>query len=141
MAACLGWAWLRFGSLGDAWRYAAGARVFVERPLVVLPLGRVDETQAAEVVVRNLTSRPVKLLGATVSCDCVSTEGVPAEIPAGGALRLRLKVHLDARMSGPFGQTGTYFTDHPAAPNLRVAIRGHVLNPEAKGGPPKTASR
>jgi hypothetical protein len=134
VAACAGWAFLRFGSLRDAWLYAGGARVVIDRSALALPTGKVGDTQTAEFRLRNLTSRPVKVLGATVSCDCVTTEGLPAEVAAGGSLRLRSSVHLDGRVTGPFQQSVTYYTDHPAAPSLRAVIQGNVLAPETEGG-------
>jgi hypothetical protein len=133
-AACVGWAWFRFGSLRDAWLYAGGARVVIDRSALALPTGNVGDTQAAVFRLRNLTSQPVKVLGASVSCDCVSTEKLPAEVPPGGAHDLRSTVHLDGRVTGPFEQFVTYYTDHPSAPALRVTIRGHVRAPETKGG-------
>jgi hypothetical protein len=134
VAVCVGWALIRFGSLRDAWLYAGGARVVIDHSAVALPTGKVGDTQPAEFRLRNLTSRPVKVLGATVSCDCVRTEGLPADIAPGGALTLRSSVHLDGRVTGPFEQFVSYYTDHPAAPSLRVVIRGKVLVPEPEGG-------
>jgi hypothetical protein len=123
---CLAWSLLRFGSLSDAFRYARGSRVVIDPPTLVLPPGRFDDRQTADFRMRNLTSQPVRVLGATVSCDCVTTEGLPTVIDAGGSLRLRSSVHLDARSLGPFVQSVLYYTDHPAAPSLRVVIRGEI---------------
>lgn len=134
-AFCGVWAFARFGSLRDAWLYMGGARVVIERSALALPTGEVGETQVAEFLLRNLTSEPVKVLGATVSCDCVTTEGLPAEVVAGGSVRLRSAVHLDGRITGPFEQSVVYYTDHPVVPSLRVVIRGNVLGPEADRAP------
>ena len=133
-ASCVAWAYIQFGSIRDAWLYAGGARVVIDRATLILPTGKVGDTQEAVFEIRNLASGPVRVLGATVSCDCVTTEGLPVEVAAGESRRLRSTLHLDARMSGLFEQSVTYFTDHPSAPSLRVVIRGRVLTPETKGG-------
>lgn len=123
----------RFGSLRDAWLYAGGARVAIDRSALALPTGNVGDTESAVFRLRNLTTQPVKVLGASVSCDCVSTEKLPAEVPPGGSLLLRSAVHLDGRVTGPFEQFVTYDTDHSSAPSLRVTIRGHVRTTATKG--------
>lgn len=131
-AVCIAWGFVRFGSLHDAWLYAGGARVMLDRSTLSLPPGKVGDTRSAVFRLRNLTGKPVRVLGATVSCDCVSTEGLPSEVDAGGSILLRSSVHLDGRVSGSFEQSVTYFTDHPSAPSLRVVIRGQVLDPEPR---------
>jgi hypothetical protein len=133
VACCLGWAWWRFGSLRDAWLYADGARVVLDRTAVALPTGNVGDVQSAVVQIRNLTTEPVKVLGATVSCDCVETEGLPTVVPAGRSTALRSSIHLDGRLTGPFEQFATYYTDHPAAPALRVVLRGNLRPPRIGG--------
>jgi hypothetical protein len=135
--AALGYALLRFGSLRDAWLHAAGTSVVLDRDTVGLPAGRVGDQIEAEVRIRNLADAPVRVLGATVSCDCVRTAGLPLTVPPSGSVALRSRVRLDGRFHGPFEQTVTYFTDHPSAPSLRVRLAGVVEDGPPKGGGPE----
>lgn len=129
LGVALAWSYGRFGSLNHALLYAQGLRVALERTVVDLPDGQVGESRAAEVPVHNLSSETVTVLGASVSCDCVTTEGVPLKIPAGASAVLRSAVKLDGRFVGPFQQSVTYYTDHPTAPNLKVVLKGKVIAP------------
>ncbi len=125
----LTWSYGRFGSLKNSLLYAQGLRVALDRTAVDLPDGQVGESRTAEVSIHNLSSETVTVLGASVSCDCVTTEGVPLKIPAGESAVLRSAVKLDGRFVGPFQQSVTYYTDHPTAPNLKVVLKGKVMAP------------
>ena len=124
------WAITEFGSLSQAWLYASGVRLLVKEPTVRLAEGKPGDDRQAEFVVYNLSSHPIQILGANISCGCVSADDkLPATVPARGIKALRLALHLEQTPSNMVDQTVTYHTDEPTAPNLAVKVSCRVNDP------------
>jgi hypothetical protein len=124
--ATIAWAIINFGSLYYAWLYAGGVRVTIDPPTVTVPDGKVGEARDAVFVIRNLSNRPVKILGVTTSCTCITTDALPLLINAMGSKELHATLRLTKSPTGRTEQNLTYHTDHPAAPALTVKARGRV---------------
>ena len=128
---CITWAVVTFGSLYHGWLYASGVRVMMEPTSVVVPEGQDGEPQDTVFVIRNLTNRPVRIVGATTTCTCVvATDKLPLVVPAKGT------TELHAALGPPSSSTGrsvaqflVYHTDHPAAPRFAARITARVIEP------------
>ena len=130
VGACLIWAVLSFGDPRYAWLYAGGARYVVEGAPIEVSPGASGEHRDAAFLVRNLSIRPIVILGVDSSCGCAeSTEKVPIAIPAGGVRELRLTLHLEKSGSESIRQVLTYHTDEPTAPKFMVTVFGRVVDP------------
>ncbi len=125
----LGWSLARFGSLSHAWLYANGVRIFVENPAIRLPDGKPGEDRDADFVVRNISSKPIQILGAQTLCGCVSTAKLPVTVPPGQTNSLRVNLHLERSATGMVEQNITYHTDEPTAPSLAVVVTGRLIDP------------
>ncbi len=126
---CVVWAIINFGSLYHALLYAGGARVTIEPRAVTVPEGKEGDAREVVFLIRNLTDNPVRVVGVTTSCTCVSTERLPVVLPARGAKELHVALRLAKSPTGSIVQSVIYHTDHPAAPNLAVTVTGRVAEP------------
>jgi len=123
----LAWALMNFGSRHDAWLYARGARVVIEPATFRTQSGKSGDTRKAVFVIRNLTSEPVRVLGVTTSCSCLSTDELPVTIGPRSSRPMRVSIKLGGDQPGPIQQVIAYHTDHPTASNLRGTILGIIL--------------
>ena len=121
------WSISEFGSLSHAWLYASGFRLIVDRPTVRLPDGKPGDERDAEFLVYNFSAHPVRILGVTTSCGCLSTDKLPVTISPRGIKELRLTLHLEK--SGIVEQTIIYHTDEPNSTNLAVTVSARVSDP------------
>ncbi|MBY0231244.1 MAG: hypothetical protein K2W96_18335, partial [Gemmataceae bacterium] len=124
--------------LGVLWVVAVAAFGSVEKALAVLRHERVRVTPSvdfgsgkagheveASVEVSNFTDGPVRLIGGTSDCSCVTTEDLPVTIPAGEKVRLAVFVRLP-RGKGLMNRKAWLHTDHEQARTLLFALTGYV---------------
>jgi Protein of unknown function (DUF1573) len=120
----VGFAWLKTGSLAHAWPWLHGQKLLFE-PMRV-ELGGIERSKILDRSIRvtNPSSKPLSLLGAQRSCNCMTLEEFPLTIPAGKSHDLLLKV---ASGSGPgaFEYSIKFFTNAPGPP-LIVIVSGEV---------------
>lgn len=90
---------------------------------------KAGEDCEAVFLVRNLTDQPVRILGVTTSCACVSTAKLPVVVPPRETRPMPVALHLEGAQPGFIVQTATYHTDHPAAPSLRATVKARVAAP------------
>lgn len=124
----------RYGSL-DVF-----ANVFVGHTLVIRPavidLGRVPRGRDHIVRFRvdNIGATDRLIVGARLSCTCLSTDEMPLKIGAGAYREIGLRVKAATDATERFAvQTATFYTDDPKTPEIRVQIRYSCDNgPSAK---------
>lgn len=122
-----GWATWRFGSLTGAKAYASGYAVWPDSPTSDVGIVAPNETTRADFAIRNLTSQPVTILGAEVSCACTSPVEMPLEIPARSQRELRFSVKVFKRQNPQFTETAKLFLD-TGVPVLVLTITGRVAD-------------
>lgn len=112
-----------FGSLPVALHYLRGERFILEPArLRVGPLD-VGKPVATFTEIRNYTSSPVRLLGASYRCMCAVAKGLPATVPAGATFRLPIDVQ--ALPNKPtVDESIVIFTDSEERPQLVVHVLG-----------------
>ncbi len=134
----LAWSLINFGSLHDAWLYARGARVVIEPATFRTQSGKSGDTRKAVFVIRNLTGEPVRVLGVTTSCSCLSTDELPVTIAPRSSRPMRVSIKLGGDQPGPIQQVVAHHTDHPTASNLRAIVKGEIVsfdgNVDKEGG-------
>lgn len=99
---------------------------FVPNPLIVPGALQSGEEYDLEVEVVNESGEPARLIGSLDYCGgaCLSSQGLPIEIPAGGSRRT--SVHVAARVPGSLSEALTYYTDRPSQPTLTIRLEGLV---------------
>lgn len=125
---CLAWIAVNFDSPRDAMLYLRGARVVVEPEVVSVGTAPAGETRRATFRVRNLSSHAVTIVGATQTCTCVTTVGLPITIPPRGGHDLHATIRIEGKPSERISQDVSYFTSSPGHRALKVGIRGQVAD-------------
>jgi len=123
----VGHAFWRTRSPALVWPYLAGQRLFVVPSQLSLgPVPRKTQTIEREVRVINTGSKPVQLLGAQRTCDCIALDEFPIVVSAGEAKPLRLKIGMP-RKPAPFEHSIKFFSDeHGYASSFVLKINGSV---------------
>lgn len=115
--------WPVFGSLPVAVRYLRGERLILEPTRLRAAGLSTSKPIFVSTAIRNLTGRPVRLLGSSVRCTCVITQELPATIPPGCTFRLSLKVQALPEKPA-VDEPIVIFTDHRDYPRLWVRVVG-----------------
>ena len=125
---CLIWIAVNFGSPRDAMLYLRGVRVVLEPEVVSVGIAPAGETRRATFRVRNLSSEAVTIVGATQTCTCVTTAGLPITIPPRSGHDLHVTIRIDGKPSEQIAQDVSYFTSSPGHRALKVSVRGQVAD-------------
>ena len=127
VGSCIAYAVAAFGSVYHGWLYATGVRVVVEPTVMTIADAKVGDSTEATFLVYNLTSEPVRVLGAMSSCSCVSVNNeLPLLVPPNGRRQLRVGVEAVSMREGEV-QRAVYYTDHPGAPRIVARVRRRVV--------------
>jgi hypothetical protein len=105
-----------------------GDCVTVEPAISQLGEGHRGEFRTFAIELRNYSDRPCCVFGGTTNCQCISSNDLPATIPAHGTRQL----HVIARFSGASGQFLRRFILHVDDGEDGVVVarfRGRVIEP------------
>ncbi len=120
------WSAINFDSTRDAILYLKGMKIVAEPTVFHVAAGRAGEVRNASFQVRNLTSKPITVLGARTSCSCVATESLPILIPPGSEKTFGATLRLDGASNERIDQSVQYVTDLTDQPLVNVRITGSV---------------
>ena len=81
--------------------------VVVAIDLVTQPGDRLEQT----ITIKNWTAKPVRLIGGTSDCSCVTTSEMPLTIPSGESLTLTIKLAVPESNAGAFTRIASIWTD------------------------------
>jgi hypothetical protein len=104
-------------------------RATIEPTLVTLKDGKAGEARNAIISIRNLADKPLRVLGFTTSCTCISGDKLPVVISPKGLEEFHVTVHLVSSAAGRMEQSVVYHTDNPSASSLMTRIVGRVTEP------------
>lgn len=114
------------GSPSRAIPYLTGQRLMFD--VSKIDLGTIDlgtEKVIVPVHVQNTADKEMRLLGAYLSCGCMSLEDLPLTIPARSNRRIEITLRLpDAETE--FTQSVKFFSDDPVSPSTHVLLNGRV---------------
>lgn len=104
---------LMYGSVDLALARLRGETVSVSSSYLDFGSGRPGDTRTAVVRVFNRTDTPVRVVGGSSDCSCVTTRDLPVEIAPGGSAELTVQlVLLPYLQPGAFTRTAVLWTDH-----------------------------
>lgn len=78
----------------------------------------------------NRSDRPVRILGGSAACTCVTTGGLPVTIPAHGTVTIEIVIAYTGS-PGQFGHRFELFTDQNYQPTVRGRVTGTVSRPSS----------
>jgi uncharacterized protein (DUF58 family) len=121
-----------FGSPFAAISWLSGGRLRIEPARVDLGLCRGGERRDVQFTIHNAGVAPVTIVGGTTTCNCVTTEGLPVTIPAGGSREVHARVYVVG--TGPkFQQAITFYGDGHYLQAVQAHVTAQVeLKPEAE---------
>jgi len=85
-----------------------------------LGVGRAGDRLEAVALVHNYSSAPVRIVGGTADCTCVTTVGLPLVIPPGGRADVPVTLTIPTSTPGRLDRVLTLYTDCPSKPQLRL---------------------
>jgi hypothetical protein len=110
------WAAYRAGSARGALAFLSGEPLYLSSARAIISG---DGSDRAVVLVRNLTSHPLRIVGCNATCSCVTVGGVPTEVQP-------LKTHelsFVARSQVDTDVAVVLITDSPQRPTMRIDVK------------------
>jgi hypothetical protein len=139
LAALMGFAFFRFGSIHAALSYMAGQGLVVNsasRSFGTLDVGR---KRTVVFTLSNTTDRPITVIGSRSTCTCMVAGSIPLTIPPAGKIPLEVTVRAGEK-TGDIAETLHLFTDYAQTPLVRLQITGRVCEPPRLGNTAATTN-
>ena len=116
-----------YGSPAAALAHLRGELLTIEPSYVDFGSGKPGDAVKRTVTVYNWSDQPVRLIGGTSDCSCVTTDDLPATIFPNAGTPITVKVFLGGMDSGLVSRTATFSTDADHQRKLAVALTGRIL--------------
>jgi len=120
-----------FGSLDGALAHFRGERIAIRPGIVDIGTGELGERREVEVAIVNYTAAPVRVVGGTSDCSCITTRDLPLTIQPGESRVLGVIVQMSGR-PGIFTRTAMLLTDSQEGRLIRFQLTGRSLPKEEK---------
>jgi len=117
---------LAFGSVEAVVAKLRGETLWVP-PYTDFGSGKPGESLQTSIPVANWTNTPLRLLGGTADCTCVTAEDFPLVIPPNSKASFRVRLNVIADTGGQFTRSIVVRTDDPARPQFTFQIGCRVL--------------
>ena len=109
-----------FGSTEAAIAELRGESLGVTPAVLDFGSGTPGVLLTTSVTVRNYTSRPVRLIGGTSDCSCITTQNMPVTIEPGESTTIGVKLKVPSANAGQLTKRVELFTDCPNQRTLRL---------------------
>ncbi len=120
--------WWRSGGMATSFAYLQGERLIFTPANIIIENAKPGETVERTVVVKNLSSKTITLLGSQKSCGCITLNEFPIEISPGARVEIVIKINTDIDATSLENEIKIY-TDHDGLSTVIINISGNV-----KGG-------
>jgi hypothetical protein len=114
------------GSVPQALGRIRGETVVLPDRIVQAEPGRPGEPRTVLVRVANRAAHPVRVIGGTADCSCLTTQDLPATIPPGETVAVRVTIHPGAK-PGEWFRVVKLLTDDDTTPSVVVGVSGEVV--------------
>jgi len=109
-----------FGSADAAIARLRGESLRVTPAVLDFGSGTPGVLLTTSVTVRNYTSHPVRLIGGTSDCSCITTQNMPVTIEPGDSTTIGVKMKVPSANAGQLTRWVELFTDCPNQRTLRL---------------------
>lgn len=123
-AAFLIWSYSCFGSTRVAVSYLRGLPIAVDTMSIDAGTGKAGERREVTFRLWNLSRQPVRILGSSTSCTCLSADELPVNLAAGQSREFRVRVAYKPGGES-FREAMTFYTDAPARSKFQITVQGH----------------
>ena len=120
------WSAIRFGGLEDAIQYLRGHEIVAVSTVISLGTQPNGTHCPVKIRLRNLSDKPIRVVGASTSCSCVATSNPPVLIGARQSAVLDATLAIEGEPSSKVEQTIDYYTEALRTPRIRISLEGVV---------------
>ena len=121
----LGIGWWRSGGMATSWAYLQGERLIFTPANIIIENAKPGDTVERTIVVKNLSSKTVTLIGSQESCGCITLNDFPIKIKPHSQFDLRLKIGIPNKAEG-FDNFVKVFTDMEGMLSVEINITGNL---------------
>ncbi len=112
-----------YGSPAAALAHLRGDTLTVDRTHLDFGHGKAGDVLTQPVLVTNWTGEPLRIVGGTSDCSCVTTNDLPITLSAGEAKALTINYKVPRTdQAGMTSRTAVLFTDSPKQPTLTLTL-------------------
>lgn len=111
-----------FGSVEATVAKLRGETLTAEAAYIDFGRGKPGETLVATATVSNWTGQPVRLVGGTADCSCITTDDFPLVIPPNSKASFRIRMRVLSDANGHVSRTISVRTDHAEHPQLAFQL-------------------
>jgi hypothetical protein len=111
---------LTFGSAEAALARLRNEPLQVSPAVLEFGSGKPGQFLTTDVTITNHSSAPVRLIGGTSDCSCLTTHDLPRTIPPGEATTFTIKLRVPRDTVGQMNRTVEIFTDCPIHQTIRL---------------------
>jgi hypothetical protein len=112
---------VRYGSLSEFHAVLHGEAITAPGLIDFGPTAAGDVVRR-EIKVTNHTTEPIRLIGGTSDCACVTTSSLPTTIGPGESLRIPITLKVPGRMAGAFTRMAELWTDCDRRRKIRLTL-------------------
>ena len=116
-----------YGSPAAALAQLRGEMLTLSSDYIDFGRGSAGQVMDASVSIYNWTAQPVRLVGGTSDCSCVTTADLPLTIPAGQARVVTIRMKIPATKAGAVTRMAELWTDYPELRIVGLQIGCRVL--------------
>lgn len=111
-----------YGSPDAALARLCGDPLILRSSYLNLGEGSSGDVLESQVEVWNRTNHPVRFVGGTSDCSCVTTTNMPAVIPAGGSVKLSVRLIVPSATTGALTRKALLWTDCNGARRIKLQL-------------------
>ena len=83
------WSYATYGNVRSGWLWLSGYKLVAEEYRIDLGEAPAGESKSGMFLLRNLTGKPVVVLGVEADCSCLAASELPVSVPPKGILNFR----------------------------------------------------
>jgi len=116
-----------YGSPAAALAKLRGDSLTVDRPHIDFGHGKAGDFFSQRVIVTNWTSAPLRIIGGTSDCSCITTSDLPITLAPGEAKSIAIEYRVPSTdRPGITSRTASLLTDCPKQPALALTLSASV---------------
>ena len=116
----------RFGSIPASLDYLSGERLLMSRDEVSIGETHRGDNLIVSMTVVNASTKPVRILGSSRSCSCMSETDLPFTLGPGEKRSLPLSVRITGKPRR-FDESVEIYSDNPSRSRLTFRVTGSVV--------------
>lgn len=123
-AVLIAFSFWQFGSLPNAFAYVRGEDYVLSSRVVDVGEGEYGEIREGAILIRNLTFKPIRIVGLDASCRCAASEPLPITIAPRETRQFSVKVSLGGKGGSIERAAQIMFDSHGHMSKASIVLQG-----------------